>query len=316
MWIAAAVEGKIKTWTLSEQQNGFLFKQALSDVQQVMGKISLARRMMRQLVKSISLFTEKVRTTKAGKGTVVVNLEALLLCHDRQFVQQAYRALLGRQTDPAGLDYYTGLLRTGISKKRILAGLRLSTEGKAFAANIPGLYTAIQIYQWSKIPLLGKLILWACSEDDSPSERVLRALENKLYRLSESEVFGYTRIESVLNDLQQLRAPRTVNATQSEASETQVKPEAMQSEVTDDVLAQPFEAEVPKCLTHQAGEIYLQLKKSTSTTSRNLALAKAASDVRNQVQTQIHTLSHLSPQARDVYIQLKKAAFIHARRSA
>jgi SAM-dependent methyltransferase len=308
MHIATVAEGKIKAQVQSEGQNSLLFQQTLSDLHQTMRRVSLARRVMTPLVKLISLLVVNIQTTKTNKGQAVVTLDTLLTFHDRQLVQQAYLAILGRPADAGGLEYYSELLRAGISKTRVLAQLRLSGEGKTYAANIPGLDPAIQVYQWSRIPLLGKLIQLVCIDDNNAIERALRAIENKWYRLSESRQADQNRIEAALNDLQLLRPQEAVITPQVETV-------TEHSEVTIDPLALPPEPEVPNNLPQRAGVIYLQLRKSISTATRNLALAKANLDARDQMQTE-PLVGQLSPPARDIYIRLKEAAFIHARRSA
>jgi SAM-dependent methyltransferase len=308
MHIATVAEGKIKAQVQSEGQNSLLFQQTLSDLHQTMRRVSLARRVMTPLVKLISLLVVNIQTTKTNKGQAVVTLDTLLTFHDRQLVQQAYLAILGRPADAGGLEYYSELLRAGISKTRVLAQLRLSGEGKTYAANIPGLDPALQVYQWSRIPLLGKLIQLVCIDDNNAIERALRAIENKWYRLSESRQADQNRIEAALNDLQLLRPQEAVITPQVETV-------TEHSEVTIDPLALPPEPEVPNNLPQRAGVIYLQLRKSISTATRNLALAKANLDARDQMQTE-PLVGQLSPPARDIYIRLKEAAFIHARRSA
>jgi hypothetical protein len=48
---------------------------------------------------------------------------------DADFVEAAYRALLARNADPGGLDYWAGLLESGqLSRMSVVHGIRVSTE--------------------------------------------------------------------------------------------------------------------------------------------------------------------------------------------
>ena len=72
----------------------------------------------------------------------VVNADTgieLMTSDDQQFVQSAYRLVLGRDADPDGRTEYLGQLQAGSSRLHILAQLRLSPEGNARATKIPQL---------------------------------------------------------------------------------------------------------------------------------------------------------------------------------
>ncbi|MEZ5411906.1 MAG: DUF4214 domain-containing protein [Acidimicrobiales bacterium] len=47
---------------------------------------------------------------------------------DRQFVTTAYRNVLGREPDDAGLDHWVGLLRRGRSRGEVMLGFSDSAE--------------------------------------------------------------------------------------------------------------------------------------------------------------------------------------------
>ena len=72
----------------------------------------------------------------------VVNADTgieLMTSDDQQFVQSAYRLVLGRDADADGRTEYLGQLQAGCSRLHILAQLRLSPEGNARATKIPQL---------------------------------------------------------------------------------------------------------------------------------------------------------------------------------
>ncbi len=55
-------------------------------------------------------------------------LSDLLQKNEADFVHATYRALLGRDPDPEGLQYYTGRLRAGFGRRSVLAQIALSPE--------------------------------------------------------------------------------------------------------------------------------------------------------------------------------------------
>ena len=68
------------------------------------------------------------------------DLEELLVFHDRSFVIHAYQALLKRDPDPDGLDYYLQALRSGrLNKVMMLAAFQSSEEGRQQNVKVRGL---------------------------------------------------------------------------------------------------------------------------------------------------------------------------------
>ncbi|MBY4676800.1 class I SAM-dependent methyltransferase [Marinobacterium arenosum] len=66
-------------------------------------------------------------------------LHELLRFDDMQFVANAFRGILQREPDDAGLDGYTAYLRNGGSKEHLLADLLMSEEGQQRGVKINGL---------------------------------------------------------------------------------------------------------------------------------------------------------------------------------
>jgi len=66
--------------------------------------------------------------------------EALMPLSGHAFVALAYRAVLGREADAAGLDYHAGALREGrMTRADLLLTLAESAEGRARPQPLPGL---------------------------------------------------------------------------------------------------------------------------------------------------------------------------------
>ena len=82
----------------------------------------------------------------------------LLKYHDRNFIQNAYRAILKRGPDATGYKTFIESLRSGrLNKIDILAGLRYSAEGRAKKVEIEGLGTPALIRKAYRVPVLGYL---------------------------------------------------------------------------------------------------------------------------------------------------------------
>jgi SAM-dependent methyltransferase/uncharacterized coiled-coil protein SlyX len=82
----------------------------------------------------------------------------LLQYHDREFIRNAYRAILKRGPDEAGLRGYLEPLRSGdLNKIDVLARLRYSAEGVQRHSVIEGLRFAALIRRLGRTPVLGYL---------------------------------------------------------------------------------------------------------------------------------------------------------------
>lgn len=81
--------------------------------------------------------------------------------HGAAFVTNAYRALLGRQPDAAGLAQWTRQLGEGLSKVDILGRIRYSGEGRRRAVPVRGLLPAFALATAQRVPLLAHLVALA-----------------------------------------------------------------------------------------------------------------------------------------------------------
>jgi SAM-dependent methyltransferase len=83
----------------------------------------------------------------------------LLQYHDRNFIQNAYRAILKRGPDATGFKDFIEALRSGrLNKIDILARLRYSSEGRAKKVQVKGLLLPAVIRQSYRVPVLGYLL--------------------------------------------------------------------------------------------------------------------------------------------------------------
>jgi SAM-dependent methyltransferase len=80
----------------------------------------------------------------------------LLKYHDRDFVWNAYLALLKREPDGEGLSAFLEKLRSGrFNKIDVLAGLRFSPEGRRNQVTIDGLSLRATIRRLYRVPVIG-----------------------------------------------------------------------------------------------------------------------------------------------------------------
>ena len=78
--------------------------------------------------------------------------------HDRQFVWNAYRALLKREPDTEGLTAFLEKLRSGqFNKIDVLAALHFSPEGRRNQVTIDGLRLPATIRRLYRVPVIGYL---------------------------------------------------------------------------------------------------------------------------------------------------------------
>ena len=82
----------------------------------------------------------------------------LLKYHDREFIWNAYKAILKREPDQQGLKTFLALLRSGKRNKiDILASLHSSAEGRRAKVTVEGLSTPALIRKFYRLPVIGYL---------------------------------------------------------------------------------------------------------------------------------------------------------------
>ena len=97
-------------------------------------------------------------TDSTAQGSDPATLDDLLQCHDRQFVESAYRLVLARSVDPEGFQFYSARLRSGVKKLQIVSELSDSKEALARDGELRVLRSSIRRHRLMSIPLLGPII--------------------------------------------------------------------------------------------------------------------------------------------------------------
>ncbi|MDI1296859.1 MAG: DUF4214 domain-containing protein [bacterium] len=97
---------------------------------------------------------------QASGGYAATSVDALMKADGETFVRWAYITLLGRMADPVGIAFYLAKMEAGKSKISILKQLSLSSEGRAYGAQLPGLHRAILNHRIKSAPIVGPVYRW------------------------------------------------------------------------------------------------------------------------------------------------------------
>ncbi len=123
-------------------------------------------------------------------------LEELLKYYDREFVENAYRAVLKREPDQSGLTQYLEHLRSGrFDRVDILARLRTSPEGRDKNVKVEGLYFPAQLRRLYRLPFVGYFVEWLAE-----SLRLPLALRSQ----RRFEAYSMMRQERIVSRINQL----------------------------------------------------------------------------------------------------------------
>src|SRR5882724_6455795 len=145
------------------------------------------------------------QVTQPTLSSTATNLKTLLQYQDQQFVEYAYMALLKRQPDTEGFNYYLGRLRGGIPKVQILGQIIYSREAQTNGVELLGLRDAVKRQKLADLPLVGAIFkLFTKAEGNSAFESRLRAFEQQAFLSIEQSDAHFERIDHGVNNLQQL----------------------------------------------------------------------------------------------------------------
>jgi FkbM family methyltransferase len=178
------------------------------------------------------------------------NLLQLLALHDQAFIHAAYQKLLGRHSDPEGLAYYLGRLRSGVSKIHILAQLRLSPESKVHTVTIPGLDDAVSLHRFLRLPVLGAILrILGWHDVGDQTQQKLNAAENKLHLFMGENNLRLNQIEQTITALnglivRQAQMQHTELKTKSVTQSSQANPTVIQEESIGFARLVPHEKDI------------------------------------------------------------------------
>lgn len=129
------------------------------DVERVMQRVHAELERRRQAQASSAGASRDLGPSPGRGHRVAIN--ALLAFHDREFIERAYLAVLGRYPDCDGERTFLTRLRDGrLTKAEVLGRLRFSPEGRVRAAQVPGLLPAFVLQSLFRLPLIGFALSW------------------------------------------------------------------------------------------------------------------------------------------------------------
>lgn len=83
------------------------------------------------------------------------HVDQFLDLHNTKLIERAYKVLLGRAPDIAGMHHYLQMLRRGYGKLNVLADISTSKEAATVGTKVLGLSELIRAQRQSRIPFLG-----------------------------------------------------------------------------------------------------------------------------------------------------------------
>jgi SAM-dependent methyltransferase len=145
--------------------------------------------------------SDRINLTRKKNRTP--SLKELTSFHDRNFIQNAYLALMHRAVDSDGLETYLNLLRGGMAKIEILGILRNCDEGRRAKSRITGLTWRYWFFLASRLPILGRLFGVAQSIFGlAESQREQRRFEGWTYAANETtQVTSLTASQALRNKI-------------------------------------------------------------------------------------------------------------------
>ncbi|MFN2454459.1 MAG: methyltransferase domain-containing protein [Pyrinomonadaceae bacterium] len=239
----------------------------------------------------------------------------LLKFHDRDFVENAYRAILKRAPDAPGFKKYIESLRAGqINKIDILARLRYSPEGAAKNVRIEGLRLPATIRRIYRLPVVGYL-----------AQLILGILRLPAMLRSQQQFEAYAvaqqqQIADFINEAhaQSTHSLHTLAATQQQQQQTQDELRGglagltQQTEASFSQLKQFSEAhfeQLKKHLEarHAEGNVRLRDQELRHRQSVESLSANLRDELQQLLQKQQETRTELTLQARRVALLLEEA---------
>jgi predicted SAM-dependent methyltransferase len=228
------------------------------------------------------------------------NLEDLLLCNDREFIESAYRLILMRRADDGGLQFYLARLRSGVGKVQILAELSTSDEARVRGAVVQGLRSRLRRQQLESVPLLGPIFGFLSRvAGDSKATVRMRAIEWQTRGLNNALSRVIHREKQLEKEQLLLRQSLEDARRRQEAFETQQLPTLLQTlsdlnhrRLANDNLLKSVPVAL-RTITRDAAEMRSMHEALSRTIERQLAQIETAL---GSIQSNISNLESVSEQ--------------------
>lgn len=186
----------------------------------------------------------------------------LLRFHGDEFVRNAYRTILGREPDQAGMAHHLEELASGrFNKIDVLASLRSSTEGRSAQVQLDGLSLPVVVRRLGRVPIIGYFIRLGVA--------VLR-LPNSIQHQNRFEFYTWSQQRSITNRQDQQHTELTESLQQSAAQILEIMQAATeQQRASELVFAQ--QAAIEERFTEAYAKVTSQF---TSVTKKIAALTE------------------------------------------
>jgi SAM-dependent methyltransferase len=202
-----------------------------------------------------------------GGNPRTVTLGELVDCHDEEFVRNAYRKLLGREADAAGLANALEHLRSGgWNKIDLLGSLRYSEEGRRVGVEVAGLRIAYLVRRLFRVPVVGYLLR---------SAEILLSLPRVLGNMERFEAFTNARLTALQAGNRQ-RSGAQSSAVLAQIEQQQAAREKMQEQLG--VLERSVR-DIANVLFLSDGEL-LEAADYQGSSAREVTLDSAIEDLR------------------------------------
>ncbi len=96
----------------------------------------------------------------AASAPAAYSVDSLCAANYARFVEEAFRAVIGREIEADTRSQLVRRLAAGISKAEILGDLRYSPEGRALAVPVAGLRPAYLLAKLFHVPVVGYVAEW------------------------------------------------------------------------------------------------------------------------------------------------------------
>lgn len=112
------------------------------------------------------------------------HVNELLGLQDEDFINQAYKVMLGRNPDHEGFEHFLNLLRSGdMTKHEILGRMRLSAEGRRQGTKLKGLPLPFILHTLRRLPVIGRLLYTFVLMANLPTfVRNFQIVDNSIHR--------------------------------------------------------------------------------------------------------------------------------------
>ena len=231
----------------------------------------------------------------------------LLRFHGDEFVRNAYRALLGREPDQAGMAHHLERLASGhVNKIAVLASLLSSPEGRSTQVQLEGLSLPVAVRRLGRVPIIGYFVRLGVG--------ILR-LPNLVQHLNRFEFYTWSQQRTITDRQDQQHKELSETLQQLSAQMLDITQRTTEQQRASELaLAQQavFEERFAETRTHfdestsrLTGKLAAAAQEITSSTKRIESLREQIASLQQTVGQQQHDISDRKAENQQVIDQLQ-----------